>query len=100
MGLNTVNGLRQRVCVRANKCSQRNIISFMYCIFGHMMTAKCTQNLSNMEEQPAEGLDKLDYTIKYDVSLADWTRIRLSLEVLPSRRPISKRRLPDLLFAT
>jgi len=58
------------------------------------------QNLSNMEEQPAEGLDKLDYTIKYDVSLADWTRIRLSLEVLPSRRPISKRRLPDLLFAT
>ena len=30
---------------------------------------------------PPEGLDKLDYTIKYDVSLSDWTRIRLSLEV-------------------
>jgi hypothetical protein len=68
------------------------IWSYDYC--------KVHTELSNMEEQPAEGLDKLDYTIKYDVSLADWTRIRLSLEVLPSRRPISKRRLPDLLFAT
>merc|ERR1711988_1096319 len=28
-----------------------------------------------------EGLDKLDYTIKYDVGLGDWTRIRLAMDV-------------------
>lgn len=29
-----------------------------------------------------EGLDRLDYTIKYDVGLEDWTRIKLNVEIL------------------
>jgi len=33
-----------------------------------------------MEGTP-EGIDKLDYTIKYDVSLSDWTHILLELEI-------------------
>ena len=37
-----------------------------------------------------EGLDRLDYTIKYDVGLEDWTRIKLNVEVMAPVRVESR----------